>query len=341
MVTTHNLGFPLVPHHIGTDNISNPNLQDFWRQRLAQKKKVESVASLRLQHWLQQTSLDLVPVGDYSFCDPVLNMSYVVGNVTESAKTAQWFDTESHYTVPEFNNSTSFNLDASSLLDEVEAAVAAGLNAKPVILGPVSYLWLGVQQDQADKLDLLENILLCYAELLAELHEAGAEWVQIDEPILALELDEEWKHALLQAYYALQRSSIKTLVASYFGKLEANINLLCELPVDGIHLDAINAEDEVLKVIDWLPNYKVVSLGVVNAQATAKTDLDDTLEWLQPVNELLGDRLWLAPSCSLTHLSDNPNNTSLIESAEQKLAEIKLLAMTLEADNESESKAAA
>ncbi|MDO9008787.1 MAG: 5-methyltetrahydropteroyltriglutamate--homocysteine S-methyltransferase, partial [Thiobacillus sp.] len=330
-------------------------------------------AQLRQRHWQEQSDLDLVPVGDFAFYDQVLDMSFTLGNLPERAhefhgdpldnyfrvargRSAQgaeentgccggiaagemtkWFDTNYHYIVPEFTAATEFKLDASRLLEQLAEAKAQGVKAKPVIVGPVTYLWLGKAKDNSDKLDLLERLLPVYGELLEQLAAQGVEWVQIDEPVLVTELNADWQHALNLAYHHLKSSRVKLLLATYFGTLQENLHLACNLPVAGLHLDTINARDEIQPLLNLLPSHKVLSLGVINGRNIWKTDLGATLDWLEPLAERLGDRLWIAPSCSLLHvpvdLASEQKLDAEIKSwlayALQKLDELKVLAKAL------------
>ncbi len=176
-----------------------------------------------------------------------------------------------------------------------------------------------------------------------QLENSGIEWVQIDEPILVMELAAEWKHALRRTYYQLQATPVKLLLTTYFGQLQDNLQLACELPVDGLHLDAITAKDEIAKVIDWLPTHKILSLGVINGRNIWKADLSATLDWLEPIAARLQDRLWLAPSCSLLHVPVDLDNEQRLDAdiqswlafAVQKLNEVEVLAKALNHGRES------
>jgi len=309
MVTTHNLGFPT--------NTLKP-------------EKAESI-------WQHQAESDLVSVACGTAKDPMVYMMDVLGHRSgfrhfKAYSEAEWFGSQAKYVVPEFTQSSRFSLNAVTLLNEVKQAKQLGLNVKPVIIGPISYLWFGEVKDDVNKLELLEPLLEVYADLLDTLADAGIDWVQLDEPILSQEIDEDWKHALLQAYFHLQRSPVKKLVASYFGKIGDNLGLLRELTVDGVHIDTISADDEALKVTDWLPNYKIISVAVIEGSQQIETDIVDTLAWLKPIYEILGDRLWLAPSCSLTHLAKDDNAEVVRENAKKKLTEVKELADRLDQD---------
>ena len=363
MVTTHNLGFP----RIGDKRQLKFAVEKYWKNEINQSELLNTAQTLRQKHWQTQQSLDFVPVGDFSFYDHLLDMSFLLGNIPRRAKNlstnsldnyfsvargrssqstccgiqagemTKWFDTNYHYIVPEFDQETTFNLDSSQLIAQIEEAKAQGLTTKPVIIGPVSYLWLGKSKDDLNKLDLLEPLIQIYGQLFQQLSQAGIDWVQVDEPILVTELSSEWQHAFRQAYYGLQNSPVKILLATYFGQLQDNLQLACDLPVDGLHIDAINDKDEVNKIIDWLPQHKILSLGVINGRNIWKTDLNATLNWLTPIHDRLQDRLWIAPSCSLLHVPVDLNHETLLPAdikdwlsfASQKLTELAILAQAL------------
>jgi 5-methyltetrahydropteroyltriglutamate--homocysteine methyltransferase len=365
MATTHNLGFP----RIGAKRELKFALESYWKGESSLGELKALGAQLRQRHWAHQADLGLAAVGDFAFYDQVLDMSFTLGNLPErvqgfhgdaidnyfrvargrSAKGAEdhsaccggvaagemtkWFDTNYHYIVPEFSANTEFKLDPSRLLEQLAEAKAQGVKAKPVIVGPVTYLAIGKAKDESDKLALLPRLLPVYAELLATLAAQGVEWVQIDEPILVTELSAEWQQAYVTAYQALSSSKVKLLLATYFGELLGNLSLACELPVQGLHLDAINARAEVDAVIAQLPKDSVLSLGVINGRNIWKTDLNGVLDWLEPVAKQLGERLWIAPSCSLLHVPVDLASEQKLDAevrsslafALQKLGELKVL----------------
>ncbi|AOV17019.1 5-methyltetrahydropteroyltriglutamate--homocysteine S-methyltransferase [Acidihalobacter aeolianus] len=369
MVTTHNLGFP----RIGARRELKFALEAYWKGESSREELIKIGSKLRQRHWEQQAALDLIPVGDFAFYDQVLDMSFILGNLPERARgyhgdaldnyfrvargrsapgiedhgaccsgvqageMTKWFDTNYHYIVPEFTTETAFSLDASRLLDQMNQAVELGVKVKPVLIGPVTYLWLGKAKDDSDKLALLERLLPVYAQLLDALAVAGAEWIQIDEPILVTELGDDWRHAMSLTYHRLSGCRAKLLLATYFGQLQENLHLASTLPVAGLHVDAVNAQDEVATLVDLLPAHKVLSLGVINGRNIWKTDLGSVLDWLEPLHDRLGDRLWLAPSCSLLHVPVDlaseskldPEIRSWLAFAVQKLDELKCLASAL------------
>ncbi len=369
MTMTHNLGFP----RIGAKRELKFALESYWKGQSSREDLQRVGAELRARHWRDQAALDLVPVGDFAFYDQVLDMSFTLGNLparvrgfhgdaldnyfrvargrsaaevedhapscggVTAGEMTKWFDTNYHYIVPEFDAGTTFTLDATRLLAQLAEARGQGVRAKPVIIGPVTYLALGKAKDGSDRLSLLPRLLTVYTELLAALAAAGAEWVQIDEPILVTELDAAWQEAFRTAYQRLGTGSVKLLLTTYFGRLQENLTLVAGLPVQGVHLDAINARDEVDALIQNFPADRVISLGVVNGRNIWKTDLAATLDWLEPVAETLGERLWIAPSCSLLHVpvdldSERKMNSEIrswLAFAVQKLAEIDVLATAL------------
>jgi len=369
MTTIHNLGFP----RIGARRELKFALESYWKGESSRAALIAEGAALRQRHWAAQAGLDLVPVGDFAFYDQVLDMSFTLGNLPErvrgfdgdpldnyfrvargrsaqageehhaccgpvaAGEMTKWFDTNYHYIVPEFTAATSFALDASRLLAQLEEARAQGVRAKPVIVGPVTYLALGKARDGSDKLALLPALVDVYAQLFETLAAHGVEWVQVDEPILVTELDQDWQHAFNFAYHQLKACRIKLLVASYFGALEDNRYLAVNLPVAGLHIDAVAGQADIQPLLNLWPDHKVLSLGVISGRNIWKTDLNALLDWLEPLAARLGDKLWLAPSCSLLHVPvDLAGEHALdfdvkpwLAFALQKLDELRVLARAL------------
>ncbi|MEF8690144.1 UNVERIFIED_CONTAM: 5-methyltetrahydropteroyltriglutamate--homocysteine S-methyltransferase [Comamonas sp. A-3] len=373
MTTIHNLGFP----RIGAKRELKFALESYWRGETSRDALKALGAELRQRHWTAQQELDWVPVGDFAFYDQVLDMSFTLGNLPErvqgfegdaldnyfrvargrsavatespstghthccagiaAAEMTKWFDTNYHYIVPELSSTTKFKLDASRLLEQLAEARTQGIQAKPVLIGPVTYLALGKAKDGTSKLELLQRLLPVYAQLLDALATQGVEWVQMDEPILVTELDADWQHAFNTAYHHLKSCRVKLLLATYFGQLAENKYLAANLPVAGLHIDAINGQDDVQQLLGLLPAHKVLSLGVINGRNIWKTDLNAVLDWVEPLAERLGDRLWIAPSCSLLHVPVDLNSEQKLDAdikswlayALQKLDELRVLGKAL------------
>lgn len=370
MALAHTLGFP----RIGADRELKKALEAYWKGDLDQDALKSVGRQLRATHWQLQkdAGIDLLPVGDFAWYDQVLTHSLTFGVIPErfdSAKDARglptldtlfamargataaccggehgkaqyaqeltkWFDTNYHYLVPEFSADQQFKLSWEQLFDEVDEAKALGHNVKPVIIGPLTYLWLGkAKGDGFDKLDLLERLLPIYGEILGRLAAQGVEWVQIDEPILTLDLPQAWKNAFERAYHILQYSPLKKLVATYFSGLEDNLGLAVSLPVQGLHIDAVRAPDQLGQVLDRLPTYKILSVGLVNGRNVWRCELEQVLAQLQPAQERFGDNLWVSSSCSLLHSPVDlaredkldPELKSWLAFAVQKCGEIAVL----------------
>jgi len=255
----------------------------------------------------------------------------------QAGEMTKWFDTNYHHIVPEFTADTRFALNATRLLSQVAEARALGLTPKPVIIGPVTYLWLGKSKDGTAPLDLLPQLLPVYAQLLDALAQAGVEWVQVDEPALVTELDADWRHAYQLAYHHLKACRTKLLLATYFGTLGDQLHLAATLPVAGLHVDATVARHELPSLLNVLPGHKVLSVGAISGRNVWKTDLQAALAWLKPLHERLGQRLWLAPSCSLLHVPVDLQSEHHLDAelrswlafALQKLDELRVLATAL------------
>jgi len=335
MALSHSLGFP----RIGRDRELKKALEAYWKGELDETGLRAVGQRLRAEHWRLQkdAGIDLLPVGDFAWYDQVLAHSLAFGVIPERFRPAagkptldtlfamargtvaanrshgccggahaqemtKWFDTNYHYLVPEFSADQPFALSWEQLFEEVAEAHALGHKVKPVLIGPLTYLWLGkAKGGDFDKLELLESLLPVYGEIFQRLAAQGVEWVQIDEPILVLDLPQAWKNAFERAYNLIQREPCKKLIATYFGGLEDNLGLAANLPVDGLHIDLVRAPEQYPTILDRLPAYKVLSLGVVNGRNVWRCDLDKALEVLRHARERLGERLWVAPSCSLLH----------------------------------------
>ena len=375
LVQTHIPGFP----RIGAARELKFALERFWRGDTDEAALLETASKLRARHWASQRQhgLDFVSVGDFALYDHVANHIQLFGcepprfgfNGSEAPlaryfamargshahescgcghngaalEMTKWFDTNYHYLVPEFSEATAFDLQGQRLLDEVAEARAAGHAVKAVLLGPLTFLWLGKERDAApgfNRLDLLDRLLPQYSRLLIQLRAAGAEWVQLDEPILGLDLPNAWRNAFEPAYWLLNQAGTQLMVATYFSPLEENVSLACRLPVAGLHVDAVRAAGELTSVADWLPAHKTLSIGIVDGRNIWRTDLDAALATLLPVLAKRNGPVWLSASCSLLHVPYSLAAETALDGemrtwlafAEEKLAELALLKAALSAD---------
>ncbi|RWR02736.1 5-methyltetrahydropteroyltriglutamate--homocysteine methyltransferase [[Pantoea] beijingensis] len=326
-ILNHTLGFP----RVGLRRELKKAQESYWAGNSTQEELLAVGSELRARHWQQQkeAGVDLLPVGDFAWYDHVLTTSLLLGNVparhqnkdgsvdldtlfrlgrgraptgepAAAAEMTKWFNTNYHYMVPEFTKGQQFKLTWTQLLDEVDEALALGHKVKPVLLGPVTYLWLGkVKGEQFDRLSLLQDILPVYQQVLAELAKRGIEWVQIDEPALVLELPAEWLNAFKPAYTALLGNT-KLLLTTYFDSISHNLDTLRALPVNGLHVDLVHGKDDITDINAKLPAEWLLSLGVINGRNVWRADLSTWFERLAP---LVGQRkqLWMGSSCSLLH----------------------------------------
>jgi len=255
---------------------------------------------------------------------------------TFASEMTKWFDTNYHYIVPEFRLDTKFSLSGSKIFDEFEEAKTLGLNAKPVLIGPITYLSLGKVQDSKnpdfDPFLLIDDLVSVYEEIINKLVAAGAQWIQLDEPVFSLDLTDKQRLAFKTAYDRLANtnSAAKLLVTTYFGGLHDNLEAYLELPVHALHFDFVRGSEDIDAVLEKFPKDKILSAGVVEGRNIWKNDYDASLAVLKKLKTALGDRLWVAPSCSLLHSPITlENETKLDEElkewlafADQKLIEV-------------------
>src|SRR5262245_52855040 len=323
MAIAHILGFP----RIGARRELKFALDAYWRGELPENDLLAAGRDLRRRHWaLQRTAgLDYVTVGDFAWYDHVLQtaahlgclpvrfgyrpesltlsqyFALARGGTGQSAmEMTKWFDTNYHYLVPEWTSDTRAEGGVSWLFEEVREAQEQGHAVKVVLVGPLTLLRLGkAKSENIDKLDLLEHLVPAYRRLLDRLRTLRVEWVQIDEPILGMELEPAWRAAFPPVYAALAPSSPRILLATYFESAADHRELMMSLPVAGVHLDLVRGADQLDGFLADCPSSKVMSLGVVDGRNVWCTDLDAALARLEEARESRHDRLWISASCSL------------------------------------------
>lgn len=363
-IRNHTLGFP----RIGLDRELKKAQENYWAGKISQEELVAVGKELRARHWQQQADagVELLPVGDFAWYDQVLGTSLLLGNVpprhrnedgsldldtlfrvargraptgkpAAASEMTKWFNTNYHYIVPEFQQGQSFTFAWKELLEEVDEALALGHKIKPVLLGPVTYLWLGkVKGPEFDRLTLLKDILPIYQQVIFALKEKGVEWVQIDEPALVLDLPVEWQNAYQTAYQALA-GQVKLLLTTYFDSISHHLDIIKNLPVNGLHVDISAGQDDLQHLHQELPKDWVLSLGAINGRNVWKADLSARY---QQVVALKDKRpLWIGTSCSLLHSPIDLNAETKLDDevkswfafAVQKCEEVALLANALNA----------
>ncbi|MTB65338.1 5-methyltetrahydropteroyltriglutamate--homocysteine S-methyltransferase [Providencia sp. wls1943] len=361
-VINHTLGFP----RVGLKRELKRAQEDYWAGKIDQSALLETGYQLRVRHWEQQKNagVDLLPVGDFAWYDQVLTTSLLLGNVpprhqnedgtvdldtlfrvargraptgkpAAAGEMTKWFNTNYHYIVPEFQQGQQFKLSWNQLFDEVDEALKLGHNVKPVVIGPITYLWLGKVKGPAfDRLSLLKDLLPVYQEILTRLAEKGVEWVQIDEPALVLDLPLEWQDAYQQAYQSLAGKT-NLLLTTYFDGISHHLDVIKQLPVQGLHVDVVAGKDDIAALHQALPKDWVLSLGLINGRNVWKGDLGEKFQRVKP---LLGERtLWVGSSCSLLHSPIDLNDETRLDAevkswfafALQKCEELALLTKTL------------
>jgi len=322
----HVLGFP----RIGAQRELKFAMESFWKGESDEAGLRATGKVLRARHWQAQAAagMDYVTVGDFAWYDHVLGTLALLGALPArfgfnaarldlagyyamargdkdhfAMEMTKWFDTNYHYLVPEWTPELSFDGGVDWLFDELAEAQSQSHQAKVVLLGPLSLLFLGkIKSGLSHKLELLPKVVAGYEKLLARLRDQGVTLVQIDEPILALELDREWLDAFLPVYITLANAAPSLLLTTYFDTVSTHADLLRCLPVAGVHLDGVRGVAQLQPFADQWPQDKVLSVGIVDGRNIWRCDLDAALATLKPLHDKLGRRLWVASSCSLLHV---------------------------------------
>ncbi|MXS80297.1 methionine synthase (B12-independent) [Nitrosomonas eutropha] len=366
-ILTHNLGFP----RIGAQRELKKALEAHWKGQSEAAQLLATAREIRASNWLsqQKSGIDLIPVGDFSLYDHILDMTALLGAIPHrfehtgdqvpldlyfamargtvnqpAMEMTKWFNTNYHYIVPEFDHNTRFHLASDWLFQEIKEAKVLGINTKVVLIGPLTYLYLGKEiTPDFQRLDLLPSLLPVYREILQQIVALGVEWVQIDEPILALDLEQPWLDGFTEAYRALNDTGSRLLLTSYFGAVDHHLALLENLPVDGLHIDLSSAPEQLESFLTRNFSSKILSLGCIDGRNIWRTDLSQKLENLaQTVSRFKGN-LWIAPSCSLLHCPVDlsletkldPEIRNWLAFSTQKLEEIATLGLGLNQGKES------
>ncbi|QII07615.1 5-methyltetrahydropteroyltriglutamate--homocysteine S-methyltransferase [Rhodococcoides fascians A25f] len=357
---------------IGPNRELKKAVESYWAGTL-DAPALESVArTLRENTWreLVAAGLDSVPVNTFSYYDHVLDTAVMLGALPERVRSidseldryfaaargnetvaplemTKWFDTNYHYLVPEISPATTFSLHPEKVLTELEEARALDVPARPVVVGPVTFLLLSkAVGSSAPLLDRLDEILPLYAELPTNLADAGAEWVQLDEPALVADRTQSEIDCAKKAYDYLSAVSTRPaiLLASYFGDLGAVLPVLASTGVEGLSIDlTVPGTVEHVAVVPALASKHMVA-GVVDGRNIWRSDLDKALATLA---SLLGSAgtLAVSSSCSLLHVPYTlDGETDIVDPLRswlafgtEKVAEVSVLAQALRHGTESVS----
>lgn len=352
---THILGYP----RIGSNRELKKACEQYWSGKITSKNLWRVGKTIREENWLLQkeAGIDLIPSNDFSFYDQVLDMSLTVGAIPDryqpllgnddlhpydlyfamargyqknglditAMEMTKWFDTNYHYIVPEFKKNQPFGYFSTKVIDDCYEAKQLGIDSKPVIIGPVSYLLLGKEKETGfHRLDLINNLLPVYIEILRKLENLGITWVQFDEPFLALDISEQAKDTYNKVYTRIQQEfpKLKTILATYFDGLKDNLNVATSLPVCALHLDLVRNPEQLDEVLNAIPENLTLSLGVVDGRNIWKNDYQASLSVINKALRKIGkDRIFVAPSCSLLHSPcDLEHETKLDAEIKQWLA---------------------
>jgi 5-methyltetrahydropteroyltriglutamate--homocysteine methyltransferase len=385
-ILIHNLGYP----RVGAARQLKRALENYWRGAETADDLQKTASELRRLNWLQQQSagIELIPAGDFSFYDHVLDTIAMVGAVPQrfgwdglktdlplyfamargkayddashahaecehlgsagvhAMEMTKWFDTNYHYIVPEFHEGQRFALSSTKVIDEFQEARALGIKTKPVLLGPLTFLRLGkIHGNDFDRYRLLPALLDVYGEVLQILADSGAEWVQFDEPIFALDMSPVERLHLHQTYSRLTQAvpELKILVTTYFNDLGENLPAFAELPVHALHVDGARSEHELDDLVAHIGTQRIISLGLVHGRDIWRNDYERSLGILRKVVSVVGEaRVWIAPTCSLLHVPYSlkyevkldPEIKSWLAFAEEKLVELSELREAIEGNEE-------
>ena len=372
---THNLGFP----RIGGNRELKKAVEDYWKGAVTRQQLEDAARAIRLRNWSLQrdAGIDVVPVGDFALYDHILDAALLLGVVPPRFRNdaprgndlmfrmargqggeypvaplemTKWFDTNYHYLVPELDAATTFAPDAAPLLAQIDEALAAGFTPKAVLPGPMTFLWLSKRVDGGTRWSLLPALLDAYGALLRTVA-ARCPLIQLDEPILSLDLPEDIRSRFVPAYARLRVAvpDATLLLASYFAPVGDNLATALSLPVDVLHLDLVRGPEDLVPALDILAHAAqkptddpvlpqsgiALSLGVINGRNVWRVDADKAAAPVRAAVSALGsDRVWVAPSCSLLHTPVDldaetgldPEVAQWLAFAKQKCAEVRLVA---------------
>lgn len=367
MVSASNLGYP----RIGSKRQLKTALESFWNGKSMEEELINVAKELRMSAWQFQheAGIDFIPSNDFSFYDHVLDTIAMVGAVPSrfrwtgnsvdlttyflmargtikspknngrsaeapAMEMTKWFNTNYHFIVPELEDSQHFKLASRKCIDEFLEAKTAGIETRPVLLGPMSFLQLAKGHQAGMDAKMLERLTEVYREVFAELRKVGAQWIQMDEPCLSSDLNESAVAGFHYVYEKLAAEHLSVLLTTYFSSMGENLSLALDLPVHGLHLDLINGMEDLKPALSRLPSNMLLSTGLIDGHNVWRCNLRKTVEFLGGIAEKIGpDRLIVAPSCSLMHVpldlevetTVDPEVRSLLSFARQKVTEISVI----------------
>lgn len=357
------LGYP----RIGEKRELKKAVESYWKKHIFEDELSNISKNIRVKNWKMQNDLgiDLISSNDFSLYDQVLDMCITLGCVPQrfanltgleryfamarglqkedvdvkAMEMTKWFDTNYHYLVPEFTKEQTFSLNPEKIITEYKEALKLGIKTKPVIIGPVTFLLLGKEKEQDfNRIELLDDLLPIYQNLIKEIDELGVEYLQIDEPVLATDLNLDERLAITHTYESFKNlnTNVKLILANYFDCYGENLDLVLKLPIDVIHLDLVKCTKQLDDILSHqlFNKKKTFSLGVVDGRNIWKNDFEDSLKTIEKAREKLDvDNIWLSTSCSLLHspcdleleTKLNPEIKQWLAFAKQKIEEVVTL----------------
>jgi 5-methyltetrahydropteroyltriglutamate--homocysteine methyltransferase len=384
---THNLGYP----RIGNHRELKKACEQYWAGKMESYQLEQTARQIRLFNWQLQreAGINWIPCNDFSFYDHVLDICLMVGAIPDryhqlleqkqlnkldllfsmargyqkegyditAMEMTKWFDTNYHYIVPEFKAKQKFTLFDNKVIKEFTEAKREGFQAKPVLLGPVSFLLLGKEKEEGfNRLELIDDLIPVYLQLLKKLDESGAYFVQLDEPCLSLNLSKAEQDILVKTYNTIKTRlpQLQIILTSYFECYGSNLQTALTLPVHTIHLDLVRCPsqlDDILSTELLIKSRTHLSLGVVDGRNVWKNDFQQSLAFIDKAVEKIGaERVWIAPSCSLIHspcdldLETNdkivtPEIKQWLAFAKQKIDEVVILKQLANKENTADANA--
>ncbi|MFT7086723.1 MAG: 5-methyltetrahydropteroyltriglutamate--homocysteine methyltransferase [Rickettsiales bacterium] len=370
------LGFP----RIGAFRELKKAVESYWKNTSSKEDLLKTAAQIRKNNWITQkeAGIDIIPSNDFAFYDHILGLIAATGAIPKrfnfddkkvdldlyfamargqqkdgidvvAMEMTKWFDTNYHYIVPEFVQNQKFKFSCTKIVDDYLEAKELGIETRPVLVGPVTFLLIGKMVNGGKTIDLLPNVLEVYKEIFAALKAAGVKDIQIDEPCLATDLNAEELRAYEQAFKELRenKGEMKLHLTSYFDSLGSNIEAAFKLGCESVHLDLVRAPEQLDDALKYVGEKQSLSLGLVDGRNVWINDLEKSISIAQKVvNKLGADKVIIAPSCSLVHSPVDLNSEDKIDSeikswlsfAVQKLAELNAINQAVSGNESDEIK---
>ncbi|WP_433614848.1 5-methyltetrahydropteroyltriglutamate--homocysteine S-methyltransferase [Paenibacillus cellulositrophicus] len=365
MAYSSSLGYP----RIGANREWKKALEAFWSGIIEESELHAQLQDIRLNHLSKQRDkgIDLIPVNDFSYYDHVLDTAAMFGMIPErfeynggpvpvsvyfamargskdatACEMTKWFNTNYHYIVPELGGITPVLTENKPLAAYREAKDKLGIEGKPVIVGPLTFLKLSKGYAASETDAWLDRLLPLYAQVLKELEQEGVNWVQVDEPILVTKLSDTDVSRLQKIYQTLKAAApgVRIMLQTYFEAVE-RYQEVTQLPVDGIGLDLVHGgAGNRQSIRDFgFPQDKVLGAGVIDGRGIWKASLREKLDLLNEIAATVpSERLVIQSSCSLLHVPVTvqaetklqPELLGALAFADEKLEEIVLLSKAVQ-----------